>query len=283
MLEKLLAHHTKHHTHATYLTGLKGAIGMLRDPEHTESVFDIEDGLRKFPVTRELTDFVARNPGVAAMINERYLQPVPDTEALRTLEAGTLGREYVEHLDSMGYDPDYYRKIDVKDDTDYVMMRIRQTHDIWHVVTGFTTTPLGEICVKAVELAQTHRPMAAAICAGGIFRYMLSSPEQYAACLHSISIGYQLGLRASPLLAMKWEEHWDRPVLELRRELQVAPIAPDGSHVDVTLGGPTPNDMAMAEMLPSARVKVGYMPADDCPRDHDQFRVTPRGSSQARA
>lgn len=270
-IDVLTKRHKKHHKHATYLTGLKGAIGMIRDPQHTESVFDIEDGLRKFPVTRELTDFVARDPAVAAMINERYLRPVPDTDKLRTLPKGTLGREYCDHLDSMGFDPDYYRKIDVRDDTDYIMMRIRQTHDVWHVVTGFTTTPLGEICVKAVELAQTHRPMAAAICAGGIFRYMLHTPEQYAACLHSISIGYQLGLRARPLLAMKWEEHWDRPVTELRRELKVCPIAPDGSHVDVTVGGPTPNDIAMAEMLPSDRVEAGYFPADDFPTDHDQF------------
>jgi len=61
----------------------------------------------------------------------------------------------------MGFDPDYYRKIDVQNDIDYVMMRIRQTHDIWHVVTGFDTHPLGEIAIKAVELSQTHRPMAA--------------------------------------------------------------------------------------------------------------------------
>ncbi len=34
-----------------YLTTLKGAVGMLRDPHHTESVFDIEDGLRDIEAT----------------------------------------------------------------------------------------------------------------------------------------------------------------------------------------------------------------------------------------
>ena len=39
-----------------YLTTLKGAVGMLRDPNHTESVFDIEDGLRDIEATSPLLE-----------------------------------------------------------------------------------------------------------------------------------------------------------------------------------------------------------------------------------
>ncbi|MDX2147676.1 MAG: Coq4 family protein [Planctomycetota bacterium] len=234
MLEKLLWNHRKHHTHQSYLTLVRGAVGMMLDPEHTSSVFDIEDGLRNSPSSMELLRFSAKDPGVEAMIRERYLQPIPDTDRLRQLPLGTLGRRYTDHLDSMGFDPDYYRKIDVRDDVDYVMMRIRQTHDVWHVVTGFDTHPLGEICVKAVELAQTHRPMAAAICAGGIFRYMLHKPEEFGACIESIAAGYHLGLVARPLLAMKWEEMWERPVEDVRAELNVRPLGAHGGVLSVS-------------------------------------------------
>lgn len=36
----------------TYVRTLRGVIGMLRNPEGTESVFDIEDGLKDIQATR---------------------------------------------------------------------------------------------------------------------------------------------------------------------------------------------------------------------------------------
>jgi len=100
-------------------------------------------------------------------------------------------------------------------------------------VTGFDTHPLGEIAIKAVELAQTHRPMAAAICAGGVFRYMVKQPEEFADCLESIVAGYHMGLQAKPLLAMKWEELWDRKVEDLRERLGVEVMGPRGGQLSV--------------------------------------------------
>ncbi|MEO1007485.1 MAG: Coq4 family protein [Planctomycetota bacterium] len=244
VLSAFLSKHRNHHQHASYLTLVKGVVGMLIDPEHTESVFDIEDGLRKSDATCELLRFSTQDPGVMAMVEERYLQPVPDTDALRRLPTGTLGRAYVDHLESMGYDPDYYRKIEVKTDAEYIMMRIRQTHDIWHVVTGFDTHPLGEISVKAVELAQTHRPMAAAICAGGIFRYMMKQPDEFGDCIDTIVAGYHLGLRAKSLLSMKWEQHWAEPLEDLRRRMDVEPLGPHGGQLTVSL---TPHSRSVAD------------------------------------
>lgn len=245
ILDKFLTLHTNHHQHPSYLTLMKGAVGLMLDPEHTESVFDIEDGLRHNPVTHELLRFTVRDEGVRRMIETRHLMPgPPDTEVMRRLPVGTLGRAYADHLDSMGYDPDYYRRLEVRDDIDYIMMRIRQTHDIWHVVTGFDTHALGEICVKAVELAQTHRPMAAAICAGGVFRYMMKQPEAFGDCLESIVAGYHLGLRARPLLAMKWEELWDRKLEDLRRGLEIEPVGPHGGALTVDF---SPHSRAVAD------------------------------------
>ena len=233
MLPKFLKQHRNTHQHPSYLTLLKGGIGMMLNPEGTESVFDMEDGLMKSKSTEELLRFTSKDPAVRSMIDERYLQPIPDTQALGKLPKDTLGYKYFNHLDSMGFDPDYYRKIDVQCDTDYVMMRIRQTHDIWHVITGFDTHPLGEIAIKAVELAQTHRPMAAAICAGGVYRYMLKQPEEFADCLESIVAGYHMGLQSRPLLAMKWEELWDRKLVDLQERLGVVELGPRGGQLNV--------------------------------------------------
>ena len=205
----------------SYLVFAKGSLGMLLNPEHTDSVFDIEDGLRQLESTSELLRFTTKDPTVRQLVKERYLQPLPNLEQLKTLPIGTLGRTYADHLSSNDFNPDYFRKLEVKNDTDYILMRIRQTHDLWHVVTGIDTTPLGEITLKALELSQTHRPMAAVICAGGVFRYLLKQPQQFGDCLDAIAMGYSMGIKAKPLLAMKWEQMWDCSLEEIRSHLNL--------------------------------------------------------------
>ena len=220
----------------------RGVVGMLRSPEATESVFDIEDGLRQAEATTLSIRHIMACPEMSELVGERYLRnEVPDLDALRRLPAGTLGREYADHLISNDFDPNYFRKLDVVDDETYCIMRIRETHDIWHVVCGFSPSALGEIGIKAVELAQLRRPMAAVICCGAVFRYMLRDPDQLGNVLKAISTGYQLGLHARKLLAQRWETMWDRPLDELRAELNITPAPPDVSDPPFVGEGPEPD------------------------------------------
>ncbi len=200
---------------------------MLRDPDHTESVFDIEDGLRHIDASRLAMQYVRETPAIAQLIEERYLAPRPDIDAMLRYAEVSLGHAFARHINDNGFDPDYFRKIDVRDDVDYVMMRMRQTHDIWHVVTGACTDAIGELSLKAFELAQTRRPLAAVITTGGVVRYLLKDPDQLGDVLRGISAGYGLGLAAAPFLAQKWEAHWDRPLEQWRTMLDVDRAAYD--------------------------------------------------------
>lgn len=211
----------RRHNHIRYFRTLHGVIGMLRDPESTESVFDIEDGLRDLEAVQLATDHVMAVPEIRALAEERYLQPVPDVAALLELAPGTLGFHYAHHLRTNGFDPDYYRKIEVQNDTHYLALRMRQTHDIWHVVTGLSADAIGELAVKACELAQTRRPMAAVITAGGVLRYLVKDPDELPDVMEALFRGYEIGRNAKPLLGQKWEEMWARPLASIRTELGV--------------------------------------------------------------
>ena len=211
--------HHDHSGHVHYLTTLKGVVGMLRDPYHTESVFDIEDGLRDIDAYQLALERVQRVPEVRELMNSRYLAPAADVEVLAKLPEGTLGRAYADHIRHNGFDADYFRKFDVRSDLDWMLMRIRQTHDIWHVATGFDVGPYGELGLKAFELAQTHRPMAAVITTGGVIRYLMKDPDGLAGCLEYIAFGFRLGTEAKPFLGVRWEDRWEEPLVDLRREL----------------------------------------------------------------
>ncbi len=212
-----------------YVRTLKGVIGMLRNPEGTESVFDIEDGLKDVEATRGIVERVTESAAVASLMRERYLAEATDVDRLAALPVGSLGHAFAMHIRTNGFDPDYYRKIEVESDLDWVLMRMRQTHDIWHVVTGIGVDRLGEIAVKAFELAQTWRPLAAVITTGGLLRYLIKEPDRLGEVMEHISHGYQLGRHAQPFLAQRWEEGWERPLTAWREQVGLpAEIPPVG-------------------------------------------------------
>ncbi len=104
-------------------------------------------------------------------------------------------------------------------------MRVRQTHDIWHILGGFSTDPIGELSLKAFELAQIRRPIAAIFVAGGLLQTLFNNPEQMGRFLEQMAIGYRMGAKAKPMLAQRWEEQWEKPLAQWRSELNVEPMA----------------------------------------------------------
>ncbi|HEY9848140.1 MAG TPA: Coq4 family protein [Leptolyngbyaceae cyanobacterium] len=206
-----------------FLTTLKGVVCLLKDPGQTDSVYDIEEGLINTKANHLAVEYVKSQPGVAEIIQERYIAPPPDTEKLLEYPEDSLGYVYASFIKESGFDPNFYRQIKVKDDISYIFLRIRQTHDIWHLVTGFNTDVTGELGLKAFELAQTRRTMAAVLIAGGLLKTLFSAPEQLDNLLDRLAVGYRMGAKAQPFLAQKWEENWGKSLSEWRTELGVNP------------------------------------------------------------
>ncbi|XWK86762.1 MAG: Coq4 family protein [Phormidium sp.] len=209
-----------------YIQTIKGVVTLLRDPGQTDSVYDVEEGLRNIKAAQLSVDFLKSKPEVAAIIAEGYLAPQPDMDALLKLPKESLGYAYASYLKEAGFDPNFYRQIEVVDDVSYVFLRIRQSHDIWHIITDMKTDVIGELGLKGFELAQTRRPMSIILLAGGLLRTLLSSPEDLNLLLDRIAVGYRMGAKAKPFLAQKWEENWEKPLLEWRAELgvELAPV-----------------------------------------------------------
>lgn len=210
-----------------FLSLFKGTVALFRNPNSTDSVYDIEDGLRHSKAMQFAVKYVKADPAVAQLMQECYIAPLPNLEALRHYPPGSLGYQYAISLIEAGFDPNFYRPIAVKDDISYMLLRLRQTHDVWHIVTGFDTDIAGELGLKAFELAQTRRPMAVVLLAGGLLKALTQAPESLTDLLQQISKGYQLGLQTKPFLAQKWEEAWDKPLLQWQSELGVFNVLGD--------------------------------------------------------
>lgn len=165
------------------------------------------------------------NPIADAMLESRYLSPTPDVAHLAALPDGSLGREFARYLTDNDLDPNLLRESAFIEahrargkDVGYLAERGFQLHDMFHVLTGFDTTPLGEVRVVSFTVAQTPAPYPAMIIATRPLQMVLYKPELLPAVMDAITEGWALGRRARPLIDVRWEEYWERPLTELRRE-----------------------------------------------------------------
>ncbi|HEY9810558.1 MAG TPA: Coq4 family protein [Halomicronema sp.] len=199
-------------------------MSLLKGSGSIQTVYDLEDGIRKITTTQNMVDYLKTQPQVAEIIEQRYIAPPPDIEVLLTYPPESLGYAYAYSIKQAGFDPNFYRKIDIKDDFEYILLRIRQTHDIWHIVTGFQTDFISEIQLKTFEIAQTRRVMAAILVIGSLFKALLINPQQLDILLPRLATAYKMGTDAKPLLGQKWEEDWHKPLNQWREELNLPTI-----------------------------------------------------------
>jgi ubiquinone biosynthesis protein Coq4 len=106
-------------------------------------------------------------------------------------------------------------------DSSYVEARISQTHDIWHVVTGFGISEVEEIGLQAFHLPQFPYPLAVALLSSSLMSTLLFKPQELPSLVSVIQHGWQMGKKAKSFFAQKWEESWDKPLSQWRTELNL--------------------------------------------------------------
>jgi ubiquinone biosynthesis protein COQ4 len=139
-----------------------------------------------------------------------------DYAALRALPEQTLGGAYARALARQGLDPDLFQAPPgLPVELAYTAQRIRQTHDLWHVLTGLETSIPGEIALQAFTEAQIHSRTAALIVRFGQLIFGRRYPE-----LRALVKKYRaLGEHAVFLLEVPWEELWEEELEDVRARL----------------------------------------------------------------
>jgi len=81
---------------------------------------------------------------------------------------------YAKVMKHLGYAAHFYGdRPSIAEETDYVTMRVRKTHDLHHIVTGFSMTGPGELGVIAITALQYGYPAFMALDLGAIALSML--------------------------------------------------------------------------------------------------------------
>lgn len=164
------------------------------------------------------------DPTTHQLLKERYLSEKPyDFDYLLNLPPQTLGREFAEHMTRNKLEPVFYPPLEksADDDIAYLRKRARQTHDIHHVVLGYPAIDVGEMAISAYYLAQHNVPLSALLIGFGFLYTILREPKRITELMTALELGWKAGHKTPKLLGIKWEEYWERPLKEVRAELQI--------------------------------------------------------------
>ena len=197
---------------------------LLKDPDDLPQVFTLIDSISGTAPLRLLRGF-RRDPHGKRLLKERpdITRQLCDRAYLRSLPDGSVGRAYLAFIESENISPEGIRdasdagiaeKHD-KGDMLYMKERMRDTHDLWHTVTGYKGDVAGEIGLLAFILAQNfHLGIAFIVGAAAVRGFSFDSTGM-------IVEGYRRGRASKWLPAQDWESLLPRPLEEVRKELNL--------------------------------------------------------------
>ncbi|MCU4159914.1 ubiquinone biosynthesis protein COQ4 [Acidiphilium sp. AL] len=209
---------------------------LLRDPQDTRQVFRLTDALRGKSGVAPYQRFRASPVGARAIAEQRHLlTALSDHAALSRLPEGSVGREYLAFMQEQGLSAEGLVTIsgdaldslnNREDGAKLFARRLRDMHDLCHIITGYGRDELGEVCVLAFSYPQQKIRSFAVIAALGALRttQMLRRaglPRE--GVIAAVREAYRHGKSAAWLPGEDLEALLTEDLIEARRRLGIAP------------------------------------------------------------
>jgi ubiquinone biosynthesis protein COQ4 len=197
---------------------------LLRNPEDLPQVFTLIDAMSGTAPHRLLFAFKRSVSGARLLRDRPDIVPMlADKAALRAFPAGSLGRAYLAFIESENISPEGIRDASAgaeatryeQPEFEYLRCRMRDTHDLWHALTGYRGDVLGELALLAFSVRQHWNGAVALIVVAGILKGFVRADTRV------VVDGFRRGGRAAWLPALEWEALLPLPLDEVRARLGV--------------------------------------------------------------
>lgn len=137
---------------------------LIKDKEDTEQVFRIFESLPRKGFIADARAFIESATGQRLMASEPCLPDLLDDHtALEKLPAGSVGRAYLDFMCREGLsaaglvaENDKMGRPKYNDQIQWYGNRLRDTHDLFHILTGYGRDALGEQCVLGFTYGQNR-------------------------------------------------------------------------------------------------------------------------------
>jgi ubiquinone biosynthesis protein COQ4 len=198
----------------------------VRNPTDTTEVAIVEMGFarsrigRRFARWEEVLDALRKDPRTAPALRDRQpCQPI-DLDALGRLPERTLGRVFASHCRARALNPNL-GYIAPETEADWLLDHLLQTHDLWHVATGWGNDELGEYGLGGFYLAQVAAPPFFGFLLALAALSTILRRRPFGEFIEAVVAGYEMGKRAEPLFGRDWATLWAEPLVDVRARLGI--------------------------------------------------------------
>jgi ubiquinone biosynthesis protein COQ4 len=213
------------------LRALRAVRRLIADKEDTAQVFEIMRALSGRAIPRGYRRLLSTpEGGRIAYEREEFAERLSDPAWLARFGPGTVGAAYRDFIAPRGLSAEGLAnesrkapeaEIDAAHPLAWYARRLRDVHDVWHVLTGYGTDALGEVCVVAFSYAQTRGLGFAVIALAGTRQFLKArTGRPYAKAAHE---AWRNGRAAAWLPAVDYPALFAMPLEEARRSLGIAP------------------------------------------------------------
>ncbi|WP_164156746.1 Coq4 family protein [Sandarakinorhabdus rubra] len=197
---------------------------LLADKDATHEVFAIMQALNGDATWRAYSRLLTTvEGGQLAFRREEIAALLANRDWLRSLPEDSLGRAYLAHVEANNISAEGLIEVSsqvmkgVEHPVAWFGRRIRDVHDLWHVLAGYGTDGLGEACLVAFSFPQTGGLGWAFIAAGAILRSRKAEePHPYA---RAIWEGYRRGRNCAWLGQIDYAALLPQPLEAVRAQL----------------------------------------------------------------
>ena len=199
---------------------------LCSNPEDLDHAFDLLNATYATEVAQAARDRLKNDPAISPLVSEHYWGDWPALPQLIAMPAGSLGHVYGRFMTSQGLSelPAPQLPNAMGGDDAYLQMRIRHTHDLWHVIAGLPITLAGEAAANGLTTEQLRWPGSALLIAADLIHRVSDADADGEGAVDvgvAIAYGLNLGAKAQPLLAQRWEEGWRTPLNHWRDRLGI--------------------------------------------------------------
>ena len=212
------------------LTAFRAFRRLIQNKEDPAQVFEIMRALSGRSIARGYDRMLrTMEGGRQAFLREELAHRLDDPAWLAQFGPGTVGAAYRDFREARGFTAeglaDEARKVaplvDAPHPVIWYSRRLRDVHDVWHVLTGYETDALGEACVVAFSYAQT-RNLGFAFIGWGAAREIQREDRSIPA-RRAVFQAWCNGRAARWLPALDYEALFAEPLDAARARLKISP------------------------------------------------------------
>jgi ubiquinone biosynthesis protein COQ4 len=204
---------------------------LINNPADTSQVFAVIRAMSGPALQRGLKRFSQLAAGRHVLDQDiDLLHTLRDRDRLRAMRPGSFGRAYLAFVEREELSADGLVEASESGDELYASAqlarygkRLRDQHDLWHVLTEYGRDEVGELCLLAFTYAQTRNRGIGLIVLVGAYKFSQHIGTQI---VRAARRGYRDGRRAAWLPGQDWEALLEQPLPDVRRQLGIGePIA----------------------------------------------------------